>query len=374
MADTILVYPYEFEGGKKAVASQVNANFEAVKTFARSINISLAQLQESLTDLKNKPTREMLDVFYSFSKKTPAGAYPLWTGETITHCKSLYPQFWKEINNLADQNNLAVVTADEYEQRIAKYGQCAAFYIDTLNGHVRLPKITQFISSISQLSELSKEQEAGLPNIKGTIYRSASYTLNPEVSGVFNVVKTGAASTSSVGKTSHSTITFDASTYNTIYGKSTTVQPPSVRLGLYLQVANNIAELSELDTQSIAKELEDGLEALSEAYDNYSLKLQKQFENLCDQMDFASGISKETDITVTSEMFVEDSTYPEYPYAADLSIDKADVSSVPIVNFGMDQTDSGLYASIAYSGDGFIRIYAKEKPTESFVIPSVILQ
>ena len=41
MADTNLVYPYEFEGGTKAVASEVNANFEAVKVFANGINATL---------------------------------------------------------------------------------------------------------------------------------------------------------------------------------------------------------------------------------------------------------------------------------------------------------------------------------------------
>ena len=41
MTDTNLVYPYEFEGGKKAVASEVNANFEAVKSFANGINADL---------------------------------------------------------------------------------------------------------------------------------------------------------------------------------------------------------------------------------------------------------------------------------------------------------------------------------------------
>ena len=60
MADTNLVYPYEFEGGTKAVASEVNANFEAVKVFANGINATLTDIQSAINDLQSKPTREKL--------------------------------------------------------------------------------------------------------------------------------------------------------------------------------------------------------------------------------------------------------------------------------------------------------------------------
>ena len=113
MTDTNLVYPYEFEGGKKAVASEVNANFEAVKSFAGGINADLNDIRKAIADLKNKPTREMLDVYYSFSGTAPVGAYPLWTGETITNCKSLYPQFWNKINTMSKLGTLQTVTAEE---------------------------------------------------------------------------------------------------------------------------------------------------------------------------------------------------------------------------------------------------------------------
>ena len=54
MADTNLIYPYEFEGGKKAVANEVNANFEAVKSFANGINVSINEIYAAINDLKNK--------------------------------------------------------------------------------------------------------------------------------------------------------------------------------------------------------------------------------------------------------------------------------------------------------------------------------
>lgn len=95
MADTNLVYPYELQGGQRAVASEVMANFEAVQLFAQGINTTINEFQAAISDLKNKPTREMFDIYYSITGVAPVGAYPLWTGETITNCKTLYPQFWK---------------------------------------------------------------------------------------------------------------------------------------------------------------------------------------------------------------------------------------------------------------------------------------
>lgn len=374
MANISLIYPYEFIGGQKAVASQVNANFEAVKSFANGINATLADIKSAISDLENKPTREMLDIYYSFSKTTPAGAYPLWTGETITHCKSLYPQFWKEINNLANQGNLVTVTCEEYEEKLKTYGQCAAFYIDTLNGHIRLPKITQFISSIKQLSELAKEQNAGLPNITGTLEKSVSYTQSPTGDGAFKVVKSGAASTSSMGKTSHSTVTFDASCSNAIYGTSETVQPPSVKLCLYIQVANNLGTLSELDTQAIAKELENALIVLEKTYKEYSSEMLAEFEKIKEQLDYAAGTYKVLNVPISPEMFTSDLTYEEYPFVADIEVEAADTSMVPTVNFHLSQVESGNFAPIAFAGNKYVRIYAKQIPDENFMIPAIILQ
>ena len=96
MAVTNIVYPYVFEGGEKAVASEVNANFDQVKIFANSVITEINAINQAIADLEEKPTREMFDIYFSIKGETPTGAYPLWTGETITNCKILYPDFWNE--------------------------------------------------------------------------------------------------------------------------------------------------------------------------------------------------------------------------------------------------------------------------------------
>lgn len=375
MSDTNLVYPYEFEGGKKAVDSEVNANFEAVKTFANGINISLNELKAAISDLKNKPTREMFDVFYSFSGVAPIGAYPLWTGETITHCKSLYPQFWNKLKNLKATGNVVVVESeDEYEEKIETYGQCASFYIDDLNGHVRLPKITKFISSIEELTELAKEENSGLPNISGSLkpFRMG------EPDGAFYNSENGDFyhTSAKTGSSSHAqkTTMFDASKSNEIYGKSDVVQPPAVKLCLYLQVANNVGEISEFDTKALAKELEEALVLLESAYKTYSDKLQLLYNQVREDILKSAPIVKEEEIEVPVNLFVLDTTYEEYPYSAKIVIEDAAFDLVPTVNFTVKDATSGNYAPVAESSDGYVKIFAKKIPTENLIISSIILQ
>ena len=369
MADTTIVYPYEFQGGKKAIASEVNANFEAVKTFANGINATLDEIRLAISDVKNKPTREMLDIFYSFSSLTPAGAYPLWTGETINHCKSLYPQFWTKIKNLITMGNIVTLTAEEYEKRLEDFGQCAGFYLDELNGHLRLPKITRFISSISELGQLaSEENDANKEHIH-----------NVKVSSDGN--KDGydtATGYLARGYTKYSS-PWSANNNNgenevllTKNGESE-AHPKNVKLCLYIQVANNVGELSELDTQAIAKELEDGLTALENAYDSYTADLQNTYNKCRDDILNASPIIKETDIEVSEEMFVADETYPDYPYCVNLPVETALPDHIPTVNFGMPEATSGNFSPIADTDTGIVKIYAKQLEAD-FIIPSIILQ
>ncbi len=377
MADTNLVYPYEFEGGKKAIASEVNANFEAVKSFANGINASLEDLKQAVASLEKKPTREMLDIFYSFSSIAPTGAYPLWTGETISHCKSLYPQFWKKINNLVKTGNLVQVSNDEYEERLRNYGQCAAFYIDTFNGHIRLPKITKFISGIENLNELAKEENSGLPNITGhgswAFLNQISTSNNSAVYGDKNA--TGhVRHTNGSEHYDTSRFVFDASRSNKIYGSSTIVQPPAVKLCLYIQVANNYGGASELNTQVIAEELAAAIDSLETAYADYQGRLDTFYKELREDILEASPVIKEININVTPAMFAADTTYEEYPYCVDIPVQDADSSLVPTVNFSLVEATGNNFAPIALAGDGFVRVYAREIATKDFVIASVILQ
>lgn len=370
MVDTNLVYPYEFEGGTKAVASEVNANFEAVKVFANGINATLTDIQSAINDLQSKPTREMFDVYYSFSAETPIGAYPLWTGETITNCKSLYPDFWKKLNQLADKQMVPTVDSDEYEDKLEEYGQCASFYIDTLNGHVRLPKITRFISSIADLTELAKVENSA--NTAHT-HKLKAYTRSGNKNAAVDRYL-GSGTDNSKSDMFWSDVTDIENEAAVVSEGEEEGHPKNVKLCLYLQVANNTGEISALDVNVIIEQMNTALAALQTAYDEYSSDLENLYTRVREDIINSSPVIKEEDVEVETILFVADETYADYPYKADIPVDDALEDNVPTVNFNLEQIESGNYAPVALSGNGYVRIYAKEVPETKFVIPSIILQ
>lgn len=370
MADTNLIYPYEFEGGKKAVASEVNANFEAIKAFSNGVNATFDDIKSAITDLKKKPTREMFDIYYSFSAEAPIGAYPLWTGETIVNCKTLYPQFWKKLNDLVSKSMLSSVSLEEYNEKLETYGQCASFYVDTLNGHVRLPKITRFISSIEDLTQLAEEQN---DVNKEHTHKLKAYT----GSGNKNASEDrylGSGTDNSKSDRFWSDVTDIENTAVVVSEGEEEAHPKNIRLCLYLQVANNIGEISELDVDAIITQMNEALTSLEVAFNDYYNRLTELYTQIKVDIVNSSPVIKEEQITITPDMFFEDTTYAEYPYAVDVVVEDATEESVPTVNLALEQTQSGNYAPVAYSGNGYVRIYAKEAPEAEFVIPSIVLQ
>lgn len=140
-------------GGEKARAKDVNDNVDILKSAIYQLETDLNEYKSVLTDLKRKPTREIFDIYFSIDGEAPAGAFPLWTGQTINNCRSLFPAFWNSLKKKTMAKTIPSLTTAEYEEKLEEYGQCGAFVVDELNGHVRLPKINHFISSISELSE-----------------------------------------------------------------------------------------------------------------------------------------------------------------------------------------------------------------------------
>ena len=358
MAVTNINYPYRFQGGKRAVASEVNANFDEVKTYSNSINAEIAALQQAIGALEEKTTREMFDVYFSFKGETPTRAYPLWTGETITNCKILYPDFWKELNRLAGNKTVPTVESNAaFDEMVEEYGQCPCFYIDTLNGHVRLPKIVRFISSISQLSELGtayndqlKSHTHGLPGA------------NSACSGGGRVLYVYEASDAPAQANYRKS---SASGSNEGY-------PKHVRLPLYIQVVNNTAEISRFDVEALKKELEEALADLQEVYDGYIAGLTDAYEKAKENLAEAAELYKFVNVSVPTASFTADTTYKEYPYKADIILPQIGTTLVPTVIFSLTDAESGNYAPVAECGSGYVRIWAKKAPESTITIPTIL--
>lgn len=181
----------------------------------------------------------------------PEGAY-LLTGQTIANCSELYPQFWEWVQSAG----VRIISNDTYEAELASAGVCGGFVVNSANGSVRLPSVTQGTLWGADSTNIGQSLAAGLPNITGNLN---------------NYVAKGATSTGAFKATSPSTSTFvydigangyycnaslDASRSNSIYGNSNTVQPPAIRVSWCIQVYNAATALSEQESAQLASQMQ----------------------------------------------------------------------------------------------------------------------
>ena len=78
------------------------------------------------------------------------------------------------------------------------------------------------------------------------------------------------------------------------------------------------------------------------------------------------------DVEVPISSFVSDSTYPQYPYKAELSCPGVTSNYVPEIMFGLADAVTGIFSPIAESGTDTVTIYASSIPSSIITIPSII--
>jgi len=83
---------------------------------------------------------------------------------------------------------------------------------------------------------------------------------------------------------------------------------------------------------------------------------------------------KFNDISVQTTQWKDDTTYIEYPYVAEIALTSVTDTMIPNVVFTTSDSISGNYAPVAESYNGGIKIWCKEIPTETLVIPTITCQ
>ena len=81
-----------------------------------------------------------------------------------------------------------------------------------------------------------------------------------------------------------------------------------------------------------------------------------------------------TNKTVLTSDFIADTTYEDYLFRADIPCTGAVAGMYPNVAFAPKEADSGNYATIATTGNGYVRIYAVKVPTATINILSIKLE
>ena len=252
-------------------------------------------------DLKKEISgaKNIFEVFYSMSRETPPGAYPLNTGEWIRGCQTLYPEFYQKAVEYGSKNYIRTGTNTQYEAELASTGQSGIFVID--GADIRLPKVTRYIrgyESNQAINVHNKVYTSGLPNIEGRVgglmfwddsfqnservtRQGQQYGTTEYANGAFKktlVYRGGADGGSGSGFCNGY---MDASWSNVAYGKyasdtfgfNNEVVAPCVAMSLYIQVFNQAPMAGYVNVQDVLKLITD-----------YTKQMDKKYEEAIDAM------------------------------------------------------------------------------------------
>ena len=153
-------------------------------------------------------------------------------------------------------------TEANWQSSVSTYGVCGKFVYDSVNGTVRLPKITGFTEGTIDVTALGDLIQAGLPNITGVAGIGAGLLSNDscavtDTSGAFINNDTGSVFNTGAGGyvTRTRGLKLDASLSSSIYGNSTTVQPQSIKVLYYIVIATTTKTDIQVDIDEIATDL-----------------------------------------------------------------------------------------------------------------------
>lgn len=210
----------------------------------------------------NQPVGQIIQMLCT-EEYVPVGTLP---ADGTEYTKAQFIDLWT--NYLTGNSaKLPTCTYEEYSEAITEYGMCGKFAIDTENLKFRVPLIKDgaHLQQALTNAELSKEYNAGLPNIEGLLEGMRSYDQNASVpskgDGALKVTRTAVAQTFYDGTDNASgyKMEFDASWDNPIYGNSTTVQPNAIAVRFFVVVADGSINQSQMDWSAWASGLQNKL-------------------------------------------------------------------------------------------------------------------
>lgn len=195
-------------------------------------------------------SRNVGEYVWSALPLTDAGLH-LLDGSLIAE-GGIYDAFVQHVAGLASSYPNAFCTETEWQASVNTYGSCGKF-VYTQGTGVRLPKVSDILQGTTDVTAVGDLIEAGLPNITGKTGRFAGR--KEDGTGALRTVDYGQSSGTRDEQYNSSRITFDASLSNPIYGKSTTVQPQSIKALLYICVATSVKTQIQVDIDNIATDL-----------------------------------------------------------------------------------------------------------------------
>ena len=175
--------------------------------------------------------------------------------ESVAGSRYGYPDFYaKVIAEYQDQNNTTetvsgvtitvnanghkfydIADKADIDSLFTTRGEAWFYGIDTTNERIFLPRSTRI--KFGDSSAVGEYQQAGLPNVEGTVY-GTDFLEGPVVTGAFYNAGTVSSEAPAGGSGTSIKLGFEASRSNSIYGNSNTVEYSSTKLIPYMVVGN----------------------------------------------------------------------------------------------------------------------------------------
>lgn len=186
---------------------------------------------------------------FSLIPLTEAGLHLL--DGSLLNVGGIYDEAITKISALKSSNPNLFTTEENWQQSVTTYGVCGKF-VYTEGVSLRLPKVTGFVEGTLDATALGDLVEAGLPNIYASFAGMSNITPYGAVRRADENVSpiSGAASGGGVAN-----LILEASTWNAIYGKSTTVQPQSIKGYLYIVLATTTKTNVQVSIDNVATDL-----------------------------------------------------------------------------------------------------------------------
>ena len=239
---------------KEIYAYFSGAYFDLLKAGKLQIVVEKAKLIDP-TILKNPIVQTQIPIGVIMNYTFPDLPEGYWRldGSILPNAATAIPQFVKKLNSMNNQQPSTaklLVGIDEWNSIKATYGSCSKFA--WVGSGLKFPEINCFVQGLNSMNQLGQMTQAGLPNITGRIHLTQEWETFGVVdpSGAFYLEARGGNGVDG-SHGSFELVGFDASRCSSVFGKSDTVQPTSVKYPYIISVYNKIQNASILNLEEI---------------------------------------------------------------------------------------------------------------------------
>ena len=200
-------------------------------------------------------SRGLGEMVFSLLPITDAGLHLL--DGSLLQVGGIYDSFITHVASLQTAYPGLFTTDTAWQTSVSAHGVCGKF-VYTEGTSLRLPKITGFVEGTLDSTALGDLVEAGLPNITGESNIGGNAPKTVSSSGALKQVRyqlNAVVNATSSDISDLAQTTLDASLSNSIYGKSTTVQPQAVKGYLYMVVATATKTDIQINIDNITTDL-----------------------------------------------------------------------------------------------------------------------